>query len=130
VPWICFSLASVRRLPSLLATMDIPPIGGGLKCGGIDMAEKALELTRMFEPNLSVEFLRAFRSGKPDDQAPQRPAEGFIRFERSSESAADPDGKQFLRDKASMVDGPGRAGPAQPTRVEDVAAMEPRSCTR
>jgi len=62
VPLDLFSLASVRRLPFLLATMDIPPIGGlVLNAGGIDMAAKALEFTEDgFERTFQLNFFGHF----------------------------------------------------------------------
>jgi NAD(P)-dependent dehydrogenase (short-subunit alcohol dehydrogenase family) len=60
-----FSLASVRRLPSLLAAMDIPPLSGlVLNAGGINMAAKSLEYTedgfeRTFQLNFFGHFILA-----------------------------------------------------------------------
>lgn len=59
------SLASVRRLPSLLTAMDIPPVGAlVLNAGGINMKAKALEFTedgfeRTFQTNFFGHFVLA-----------------------------------------------------------------------
>jgi NAD(P)-dependent dehydrogenase (short-subunit alcohol dehydrogenase family) len=61
LPLDLFSLASVRRLPALLAAMPIPPIGGLiLNAGGINMA-KSLEFTKDgFEQTFQLNFLGHF----------------------------------------------------------------------
>jgi len=65
VPLDLFSLSSVRRLPALLAAMQIPPIAGLiLNAGGINMKAKSLEFTedgfeRTFQLNFMGHFLLA-----------------------------------------------------------------------
>lgn len=61
-PLDLFSLASVRRFPSLLTAMDIPPIGGlVLNAGGINMKAKTLELTEDgFEKTFQLNFFGHF----------------------------------------------------------------------
>jgi NAD(P)-dependent dehydrogenase (short-subunit alcohol dehydrogenase family) len=62
VPLDLFSLSSVRRLPTALAAMQIPPIGGLiLNAGGINMKAKSLELTEDgFERTFQLNFLGHF----------------------------------------------------------------------
>ena len=57
-----FSLASVRRLPSALASMHLPPLGGLiLNAGGINMKAKSLEFTEDgFERTFQLNFLGHF----------------------------------------------------------------------
>jgi NAD(P)-dependent dehydrogenase (short-subunit alcohol dehydrogenase family) len=61
-PLDLFSLASVRRFPSLLAAMDIPPVGGlVLNAGGINMKAKTLEFTEDgFERTFQLNFFGHF----------------------------------------------------------------------
>jgi len=65
VPLDLFSLASVRRLPQLLADRSLPPVGGLiLNAGGINMKARALEFTedeyeRTFQLNFLGHFLLA-----------------------------------------------------------------------
>lgn len=56
------SLASVRRFPSLLKEMDIPPLGGlVLNAGGINIKAKTLEFTEDgFERTFQLNFLGHF----------------------------------------------------------------------
>lgn len=56
------SLPSVRRFPSLLAEMDIPPLGGlVLNAGGINMKAKTLEFTEDgFERTFQLNFFGHF----------------------------------------------------------------------
>lgn len=64
-PLDLFSLTSVRALPSMLAAMRIPPVGGLiLNAGGINMKAKSLEFTgdgfeRTFQLNFLGHFLLA-----------------------------------------------------------------------
>jgi NAD(P)-dependent dehydrogenase (short-subunit alcohol dehydrogenase family) len=62
VPLDLFSLSSVRRLPAVLAGMQIPPIGGLiLNAGGINMKAKSLEFTEDgFERTFQLNFLGHF----------------------------------------------------------------------
>ena len=62
VPLDLLSLASVRRLPSLLTAIDIPPIGGLiLNAGGINMKAKTPEFTEDgFEKTFQLNFLGHF----------------------------------------------------------------------
>jgi NAD(P)-dependent dehydrogenase (short-subunit alcohol dehydrogenase family) len=57
-----FSLASVRRVPELLANMDIPPLCGLiLNAGGINMTAKRLEFSEDgFERTFQLNFLGHF----------------------------------------------------------------------
>jgi len=57
-----FSLASVRRVPALLAQMPIPPLGGLiLNAGGINMQAKSVEFSEDgFERTLQLNFLGHF----------------------------------------------------------------------
>jgi NAD(P)-dependent dehydrogenase (short-subunit alcohol dehydrogenase family) len=62
VPLDLFSLSSVRRFPSELAALNLPPIGGlVLNAGGINMKAKALEFTEDgFERTFQLNFLGHF----------------------------------------------------------------------
>jgi NAD(P)-dependent dehydrogenase (short-subunit alcohol dehydrogenase family) len=62
VPLDLFSLASVRLLPTALASMPIPPLGGLiLNAGGINMKAKSLEFTEDgFERTFQLNFLGHF----------------------------------------------------------------------
>lgn len=62
VPLDLFSLSSVRRLPTALAAMQIPPIGGLiLNAGGINMKARSLEFTEDgFERTFQLNFLGHF----------------------------------------------------------------------
>ena len=62
VPLDLFSLASVRRLPGLLAAMRIPPLHGLiLNAGGINMKAKSLEFSEDgFERTFQLNFLGHF----------------------------------------------------------------------
>lgn len=57
-----FSLASVRRFPDFLRSMDLPPIDGLiLNAGGINMTAKSLEFTEDgFERTFQLNFLGHF----------------------------------------------------------------------
>ena len=62
VPLDLFSLASVRRLPEVLAAMQIPPLRGLiLNAGGINMTAKSLEFSEDgFERTFQLNFLGHF----------------------------------------------------------------------
>jgi NAD(P)-dependent dehydrogenase (short-subunit alcohol dehydrogenase family) len=62
VPLDLFSLSSVRKLPAVLAAMQIPPIAGLiLNAGGINMKAKSLEFTEDgFERTFQLNFLGHF----------------------------------------------------------------------
>jgi NAD(P)-dependent dehydrogenase (short-subunit alcohol dehydrogenase family) len=66
VPLDLFSLASVRRFPAALASMQLPPIGAlVLNAGGINMKAKSVEFTedgfeRTFQLNFLGHFLLAY----------------------------------------------------------------------
>jgi NAD(P)-dependent dehydrogenase (short-subunit alcohol dehydrogenase family) len=62
LPLDLFSLASVRRMPELLADMSIPPLSGLiLNAGGINMSAKELEFSEDgFERTFQLNFLGHF----------------------------------------------------------------------
>lgn len=62
VPLDLFSLSSVRRVPGLLAGMQVPPISGLiLNAGGFNMKAKSLEFTEDgFERTFQLNFLGHF----------------------------------------------------------------------
>jgi NAD(P)-dependent dehydrogenase (short-subunit alcohol dehydrogenase family) len=62
VPLDLFSLASIRRVPEVLAAMRVPPLSGLiLNAGGINMEAKSLEFTEDgFERTFQLNFLGHF----------------------------------------------------------------------
>ena len=62
VPLDLFSLASVRRVPDLLAKMRIPPLSGLiLNAGGIDLSAKSVDFSEDgFEKTFQLNFLGHF----------------------------------------------------------------------
>lgn len=62
VPLDLFSLASIRRVPEVLAAMRVPPLSGLiLNAGGINMKAKSLEFTEDgFERTFQLNFLGHF----------------------------------------------------------------------